>query len=162
MKILMAALYARYAANFVRSAMEPDTMVAAVAQNTVWKMMKTPIGSPLNIPSASANVVGLKNPLIPTIPFQSVPCIRANPKTKKSKLPRTKSIIFFIKMLPVFLALVKPASHIAKPACIKYTRIAPIMVHIMFMRRPDASATSMPFSIKVAKSIKLPPKLLCE
>ena len=28
----------QYALNFVRSAMEPETMVAAVAQNTVWKM----------------------------------------------------------------------------------------------------------------------------
>ena len=28
----------QYAENLVRSAMEPETMVAAVAQNTVWKI----------------------------------------------------------------------------------------------------------------------------
>ena len=36
-----------------------------MAQNTVWKIRKTPIGSPLKSPSASASVVGLKNPFIP-------------------------------------------------------------------------------------------------
>ena len=30
----------------------------------------------------------------------------------------------FIRMLPVFFARVRPASHKAKPACIKYTRNA--------------------------------------
>ena len=33
---------------------------------------------------------------------------------------------FFIMMLPAFLALVKPASHIAKPACIQNTSAAPM------------------------------------
>ena len=28
----------QYAENLVRSAIEPETMVAAVAQNTVWKI----------------------------------------------------------------------------------------------------------------------------
>lgn len=37
-----------------------------------------------------------------------------------------KSIRFFIMMLPAFFALVKPASTIAKPACIKNTNAAPI------------------------------------
>ena len=40
--------------------------------------------------------------------------------------PRTKSIRFFIMILPAFLARVKPASTIAKPACIKNTNAAPI------------------------------------
>ena len=57
-------------------------IVALVAQNTVWKIKNTPIGSPLNIPSASASAVGLKNPLIPMIPWKSVPCMIANPNTK--------------------------------------------------------------------------------
>ncbi len=36
-----------------------------------------------------------------------------------------KSMRFFIRILPVFLARVKPASHMAKPACIRKTRAAP-------------------------------------
>ena len=34
----------QYEENLVRSAMEPETMVAAVAQNTVWKMRKAMAG----------------------------------------------------------------------------------------------------------------------
>ena len=37
-----------------------------------------------------------------------------------------KSIRFFIRMLPAFLARVKPVSTMAKPACIQKTRAAPI------------------------------------
>ena len=40
-----------------------------------------------------------------------------------------KSIIFFIRILPVFLALVRPASHRAKPACMKYTSIEATSTH---------------------------------
>lgn len=41
-------------------------------------------------------------------------------------VPIQKSMRFFIRMLPVFFALVKPASTIAKPACIQKTNAAPI------------------------------------
>ena len=34
----MTAEYTQYALKFVRSAIEPETMVAAVAQKTVWKI----------------------------------------------------------------------------------------------------------------------------
>jgi hypothetical protein len=34
----MIALYTQYALNFVLSAIAPDTIVAAVAQNTVWNI----------------------------------------------------------------------------------------------------------------------------
>ena len=37
-----------------------------------------------------------------------------------------KSIMFFIKMFPVFFARVKPASQSANPACIKKTNAAQI------------------------------------
>ncbi len=40
-----------------------------------------------------------------------------------------KSIRFFMMMLPAFLALVKPVSTMAKPACMKKTRAAPIKNH---------------------------------
>ena len=37
---------------------------------------------------------------------------------------KTKSSVFFMTMLPAFLALVNPASTIAKPACMKKTNAA--------------------------------------
>ena len=36
----------QYAENFVRSAMAPETMVAEVAQKTVWKIAKAHSGTP--------------------------------------------------------------------------------------------------------------------
>ena len=45
-------------------------------------------------------------------------------------MPIQKSIIFFIRILPVFLARVRPASHKAKPACIKNTRNAATSVQV--------------------------------
>ena len=42
-----------------------------------------------------------------------------------------KSIRFFIRMLPVFFARVKPASHREKPACMKNTRAAPTSTQIV-------------------------------
>ena len=41
-----------------------------------------------------------------------------------------KSIMFFISMLPVFFARVRPASQSAKPACMKNTRIEPTRTQI--------------------------------
>ena len=60
------------------------------------------------------------------------PNIRPKPTSQKQGVPMQKSIRFFIRMLPVFFALVKPASHMAKPACIKYTRAAPSRTQIVF------------------------------
>ena len=45
-------------------------------------------------------------------------------------VPIQKSIKFFIKIFPVFFALVNPASTIANPACIQNTSAAPIKNHI--------------------------------
>ena len=60
------------------------------------------------------------------------PNIRPKPTSQKQGVPMQKSIRFFIRILPVFLARVKPASHIEKPACIKNTSAAPIRTHIVF------------------------------
>ena len=49
---------------------------------------------------------------------------------------------FFIKMFPVFFALVKPASHIAKPACIQNTKAAPIKNHTL--------KTSLEIALKIS------------
>ena len=47
-----------------------------------------------------------------------------NPISQKHGVPIQKSIIFFIRILPVFFARVSPASQSANPACIKNTKIA--------------------------------------
>ena len=43
-----------------------------------------------------------------------------------TQVPMQKSIRFFIRILPAFLARVKPVSTMAKPACIQNTSAAPI------------------------------------
>ena len=53
------------------------------------------------------------------------PNISPKPTSQKTGVPMQKSMRFFIRMLPVFLARVNPASHMANPACMKKTRAAP-------------------------------------
>ena len=57
------------------------------------------------------------------------PSIRDAPQMNHITVPIQKSIRFFMMMFPAFLALVKPASHMAKPACIQNTNAAPIRNH---------------------------------
>ena len=49
--------------------------------------------------------------------------------TKNATVPIEKSIRFFMMMLMVFLARVKPVSTMAKPACMKNTNAAATRVH---------------------------------
>ena len=112
----------QYDENFVRSAMEPDTMVAAVAQKTVWKIRKAMLGKPAS--SATLNFVTKKSG-VPMMPLMSGPNIRPKPTIQKAGVPRAKSMTFFMTMLPAFLARVRPVSHMAKPGCMKKTSAAP-------------------------------------
>ena len=57
----------------------------------------------------------------PIRPPLSLPNMREKPMTQNTTDPIAKSIRFFMMMLPAFLALVKPVSTIAKPACMKKT-----------------------------------------
>ena len=57
------------------------------------------------------------------------PSIRDAPQMNHITVPIQKSIRFFMMMFPAFLALVKPASHMANPACIQNTNAAPIRNH---------------------------------
>ena len=61
------------------------------------------------------------------------PNMMPNPISQKQGVPMQKSMRFFIKMLPVFFAQVKPASHIEKPACMKNTSAEPTRTHIVLM-----------------------------
>lgn len=57
------------------------------------------------------------------------PSISEAPQINHMTVPMQKSIRFFIIMLPAFFALVKPASHMANPACIQNTSAAPARNH---------------------------------
>ena len=56
-----------------------------------------------------------------------------------------KSIRFFIRILPVFLARVKPASHMANPACIKKTRAAPRSTQMVLTAENVIQITPFPY-----------------
>ena len=110
--------------NFVRSAIAPETIVAAVAQNT-----KLNTNSAHLLKSESwVRTSRFGTPISPK--NVSSPSIRPKPRSTNAIVPRQKSIKFFIIMLPAFFALVKPVSTIAKPHCIKNTNAAPIRYHI--------------------------------
>ena len=117
--------------NLVRSAIAPETIVADVAQNTVWKIKNAQKGTPSgSIPEPQCASVAIP-PIFPINPLPA-PNIRPKPTSQKTGVPIQKSIRFFIIMLPAFLARVKPVSTIANPACIKKTSAAPTSTHIVF------------------------------
>ena len=109
--------------------MDPDTIVAVVAQNT---RLNTNVEASVNDPSAPSainppkfvNRSQLGIPIRP--PKASVPIIREYPSNENTTVPIQKSIRFFIMMFPAFFALVNPVSTIANPACIQNTSAAPI------------------------------------
>ncbi len=89
-------------------------------------------------------------PRISSVP-SAAGSIRDAPIKNHMTVPIQKSIRFFIIILPEFFALVKPASTIAKPACIQNTNAAPIR-----NQTPNiCSLTKLNISsIMVASSIK--------
>ena len=93
-------------------------MVAVVAQNTRLKTNDEK--------SKFSYDVKRSNPGLPINPTKSSPIRRLKPIAINTTVPIQKSIRFFMMIFPVFLALVKPASTIAKPACIQNTSAAPI------------------------------------
>ena len=54
-----------------------------------------------------------------------------NPIIQNTKVPRQKSITFFITIFPEFFALVSPAYTIVNPGCIKNTSTAPKSTQIV-------------------------------
>ena len=110
-----------YIENFVRSAIAPETIVAAVAQNTVWKMNVHSAGTLLSLPM---------NPK-PSHPTKALPApyMIEKPRIQKSTEPNMKSTKFFIRMFAVFLDWVRPASTRANPGCIQNTSMAPSSTH---------------------------------
>ena len=114
--------------------MEPETMVADVAQKTVWKMRNPSIGrSPPMISDMMSRSMKCGAPT-----NAPVPNIKPNPMNQKRSEPKMKSMKFFIRMLAVFLARVNPASTRAKPGCMKKTSMAASSIHTVLM--PVASS----------------------
>ena len=105
----------------MRSAIAPETMVAVVAQKT---RLKTKFEK-----SKFGYAVKMSKPGLPIKPIRSSPSRSEKPIRMNITVPMQKSIKFFIRMLPVFFARVKPVSTIAKPACIQKTSAAPIKNH---------------------------------
>ena len=105
----------------MRSAMAPETMVAAVAQNTVWKMTKA-----TGRKCTGTGIISL-NKEVQSADKQARPQRTSDrsPEARKPGVPTQKSIRFFMMILPAFLARVNPVSTMAKPACIKNTSAAP-------------------------------------
>ena len=100
--------------------MEPETIVAAVAQKTVSKITKHQRGIPwATVLFSAVYIPRMKKSGLPTSPPRPPLNIKPKPMSQKQGVPMQKSIIFFIRMLPVFFALVRPASQSANPACIK-------------------------------------------
>jgi len=112
----------------VRSAMAPDTIVAAVAANIVWNIIKAMRG--IDNPKCSALPCAAKR-FIPKRPYLLTPNIIPKPTSQNTIVPTAKSIRFFIMIFAALFARVKPLSAIAKPACIINTRKPAIRVHIV-------------------------------
>ena len=123
MKAEMKMQYTRYARNCVRSAMAPETIVAVVAQNMVWKMRNAVCGmfEGTAEPSAKGSAMSPAK--------GSAPNIMRKPKSQKSSEPKQKSSRFFMRMLAVFFERVNPASTDANPICIMNIRIAASSTH---------------------------------
>ena len=110
----------------MRSATAPETMVAAVAANTTWKIQKVKSEMPSE---TSTTAPPRKNLSVPIRPAASAPNMMPKPTAQNASEPSEKSIRFFIMMLAAFLARVKPVSSMAKPACIRNTSTAATRVH---------------------------------
>ena len=128
--------------------MAPETMVAAVAQNT---KLNTNKDQSVCWKSNSGPFVKSIHPMIPA-PV-SFPNMIEYPKSKKATVPKQKSIKFFIMIFPAFFRLVNPASTIANPACMKKTSAAPIRYQMpKTCDNTSAISFSLPFDMSYKKA----------
>ena len=116
---------------FTRSATAPETIVAAVPQNTSWKK---------NFPQNGTEEVKVSSyadkfwpPKINkfSVPIKGLfpPNIIPQPRSRKPREDTANTIKFLDNIFTVFFALAKPASTLAKPKFIKKTRIAARNTH---------------------------------
>ena len=121
--------------------MAPDTMVAVVAQNT---RLNTKFDQ-----SKLSYAVKMSKPGLPMKPSRSSPSSSEKPMRINTTVPMQKSIRFFIRILPAFLARVKPVSTMAKPACIQNTSAAPI-------KNQTANTVPLTFSMMASNVNSIP------
>src|SRR3989304_2128790 len=116
--------YMMYETSFVRSAIAPETIVAAVAAKTTWNNHEALREYPALSVGAFAEPSMESDTSNPKIFRSPLEYIMAYPTAQNRTAPKLKSRRFFTIMLQAFLALVKPVSTIANPACMKNTRKA--------------------------------------
>ncbi|GIU90580.1 MAG: hypothetical protein KatS3mg010_1679 [Acidimicrobiia bacterium] len=104
---VITRLYTQYAANFVRPAIAPDTIVAAVAANASWNM-KNVAGLRLNANGSATSA--RKKCFVPIQSLPPAPNISPNPTAKNATAPIAKSMRFFMRMFATSRARVSPAS----------------------------------------------------
>ena len=90
-----------------------------------------------------------------------------NPTSQKQGVPMQKSIIFFIRMFPVFFALVSPASQSENPACMKNTKNAPTKVQATLIPSnitisPSYVGGKTPFDPYTASLLPSPDLIICK
>ena len=100
------------------SAVAPETIVTAVAQNIISNRKNE-----IRLDPASRDK---KNPVAPIHPPPVAPNISANPKVQNKMVEIPKSVIFLIATFMLFFDRVRPDSMQVKPACIRKTRPAQI------------------------------------
>jgi hypothetical protein len=118
----------------MRSATAPETIVAAVPQNTSWKKNLAQSGTPVHemaeyTPLYASPTAGelsvpvtMNRPFCPMKPLPS-PNIKPQPKSRNPSDETAKTMKFFDKMFTLFLARAKPLSTLAKPRFMKNTSI---------------------------------------
>ena len=143
----------------MRSAMAPETIVAAVAANTSWKKnlasngtgvqsmgekFATSVVEPSSSPATVTMLSLRKKPLSPTYSLPTLN-IRPKPTAQNARLPNEKSSRFFMQMFTTFLARVRPASSRQKPACMNITRNPATSTHTVSSATPsDAMSVLLP------------------
>ena len=103
-----------------------------------------------NVPPQGNMPANLKKPVAPSSPKSGY--IRLNPHTAYISTPINTIIVFFVRMLTVFLARVRPASRQPKPRCIEKTSTAAIRIQRLFTVNISGETTSATSSTTTAAS----------
>src|SRR5918994_1634620 len=124
-----------YTANLVRSSMVPHTIARETAQKATWKrnlaesgtcVHESPAYTSLTCPAGTAR----NQPSVPTSALPE-PKASANPKAQNSRAAMARFTRIFATTLPTFFIRENPTSSMANPACIKRTRHAAMITHIV-------------------------------
>jgi len=118
MTATITTVNATYAENFIRSAIAPETMVAAVIANTAPNSQLIQAGELASGAPRWPNAAPMSTATPPVVACPTTVATAA-PTRKNTSTPSDQSIMFFITTLAVFFALTWPASSSANPGCMK-------------------------------------------